>query len=66
MYTDNVSESIFLQKFALFSFLNAKSPVCLNIHARLRFVGGAVDWKKINLHGIYFYRITIPSFHAGD
>ena len=55
-YYDNISQSTYLQKLAVLPLLN---------HARIHFVGGAMDCQRENESSVYFFRITIPAFHAG-
>ena len=64
-YNDNLSQSIYLQKLAVLPFLNVKSLVFLNNSCMTTFC----RWDnglKDKVSSIYFCRVTIPAFHAGN
>ena len=64
-YYDNVSQSTYLQKLAVLPLLNVKSLVYLNKSCTNTFCRRGYGLRE-NDSSIYFSRITIPAFHAGD
>ena len=64
-YYDNVSQSTYLQKLAVLPLLNVKSLAYLNKSCTNTFCRRGYGLRE-NDSSIYFSRITIPSFHAGD
>ena len=64
-YSDNVSQSTYLLKYAMLPLLNVKSLVYYNKSCTTTFCRWDNELRE-NDSSIYFCRITIPAVHAGD
>ena len=64
-YNDNVSQFIYLQKLAMLPLFNVKSLFYLSKSCTKTFCMWGYGLRE-NDSSIYFCRITIPAFHAGN